>query len=220
MKKRNQQLSGAAIGILTAFILWTVCVRVIDVQAIGPQDSSVGFAALNTFIHSLTGVHWTLYTVTDWLSPVPFGFAAGFAVYGLVQWMIRKRIQKVDADLLVLGGFYMVVAAVYVFFEIVVINYRPVLIDGVLEASYPSSTTLLVLCVMPTAILQLRDRLQNGILRRGVAAVLATFTAFMVIGRLLSGVHWFTDIVGGVMLSTALVLLYIVACRVARSKAT
>ena len=32
--------------------------------------------------------------------------------------------------------------------------------------------------------------------------------ALMILSRLFSGVHWFTDIVGGVILSTALVLLY------------
>ena len=89
-----------------------------------------------------------------------------------------------------------------------VVNYRPVLIDGYLEASYPSSTTMLVMCVMPTAIMQVNYRMKNNILKRCVSFAMIAFMAFMVIGRLVSGVHWFTDIVGSALLSAGLVLMY------------
>ena len=205
MKKRNL-LAGS--GLLAAFVLWTIGVTRIDVQAIGPQGSTVGFAALNRFVHDLTGVHMELYTITDWLGLVPVAFGFGFAVLGLAQWIKRKHILKVDFSILILGGFYIVTLAAYLFFESHVINYRPVLIEGYLEASYPSSTTLLVLCVMPTALMQLRRRIGNPLFRRCVSVAIAAFMAFMVIGRLLSGVHWVTDIIGGILLSTGLVALY------------
>jgi undecaprenyl-diphosphatase len=168
----------------------------------------VGFATWNRFVHDLTGVHMPLYTVTDWLGLVPFVFVLGFAVLGLVQWIKRKSILKVDGSILALGGFYVAVMAAYVFFEIFVVNYRPVLIEGVLEASYPSSTTMLVMCVMPTAGMQFHRRIKNRALRHVVSFTLIAFAAFMVIGRLISGVHWFTDIIGGTLLSTGLVMLY------------
>jgi undecaprenyl-diphosphatase len=101
-----------------------------------------------------------------------------------------------------------VVLALYVFFEIVVINYRPTLIAGCLEASYPSSTTLLVMCIMPTAMMQLYTRIQNIIFRQWILLIMALFVVVMVIGRLLSGVHWITDIIGGALLSAAMVFLY------------
>ena len=150
----------------------------------------------------------TLYVITDWLSILPLCFILGFAVLGLVQWIKRRRILAVDLSILALGVFYIVVLALYLFFETVVINYRPVLIDGYLEASYPSSTTMLVLCVMPTAIMQLKSRIKNRVLARLVLALIIGFTAFMVIGRLVSGVHWFTDIIGGALLSSGLVMTY------------
>ena len=208
MKKRSQKYFMIACILLAAFILWTAAICRIDIQPIGPQESSVGFAALNQLVRSFIGVHMTLYTITDWLGLVPILFALGFAILGLFQWIKGQNLRKVDWSLLVLGGFYVAVMAAYVFFEKHIINYRPVLIEGVLEASYPSSTTLLVLCMMSTAATQLRRRIKNQFLRRFICAVIIAFTAFMVIGRLISGVHWFTDIIGGMLLSAGLVMLY------------
>lgn len=208
MSKETQKKFYTAIGLLAAFILWTAALCFVDVQAIGPQESSVGFATLNGFFHDLTGVHMTLYVITDWLGLVPVAFGFGFAILGLVQLIKRRSLWKVDRSVLVLGGFYLVVLAVYLLFEEVVINRRPVLIEGFLEASYPSSTTLLVMCVMPTAIMQLHTRIKNRAVKNSVCAVLSLFIAFMVMGRLISGVHWFTDIIGGALLSAGLVMLY------------
>lgn len=208
MMKKNQRNFCITICLLVAFVLWTVAIRYLDVQAIGPKGSSVGFATLNGFFHNLTGVNMQLYTITDWLGLVPFGFVFGFAVLGLIQLIRRKSFLKVDFNILVLGGFYLIVMAAYVFFELFVINYRPVLIEGYLEASYPSSTTMLVMCVMPTAVMQFSNRIQRNGLRRCIACIMIAFTVFMVGGRLISGVHWLTDIIGGALLSAGLVMLY------------
>ena len=208
MKKKNKKTLVWGASLLSAFVLWTVLVRFVDVQMIGPEESSVGFATLNRYVHNLIGVNMSLYTITDWFGLVPIGVAFGFAVLGLVQWVKRKSLLKVDKSVLALGGVYIIVMAVYLLFEMVVINYRPVLINGYLEASYPSSTTMLVMCVMPTAIIQFRTRIKNDLLRRCVMHTITVFIAFMVICRLVSGVHWITDIIGGALFSTAIVLMY------------
>ena len=208
MKKETKKNFGIAAILLGAFVVWTAAVQLVDVQPIGPQGSAVGFATINGWVHDLTGVHMPLYTVTDWLGLVPIAFAIGFALLGLIQWVKRKHLRQVDFSILVLGGFYLLVMAAYVLFEVLVINYRPVLINGCLEVSYPSSTTMLVLCVMPTAIMQLNTRIKSKTLKRCATFGITAFTVFMVIARLLSGVHWFTDIIGGALLSSGLVMLY------------
>jgi undecaprenyl-diphosphatase len=208
MKKESRRNFYLAISLLVAFLLWTIAVRFVDMQAIGPRGSTVGFATMNRFVHTLTGVHMSLYTITDWLGLVPLAFVMGFGILGLIQWIQRKRLLKVDYNILVLGGFYLVVMAVYVLFEMVTVNYRPVLINGYLETSYPSSTTMLVMCVMPTAIMQFHARIKNGILKRCISSAMIAFIVFMVIGRLISGVHWVTDIIGGTLVSAGLVLMY------------
>ena len=208
MTKNNQKTLYTAICMLVGFVLWTIAIRFIDVKAIGPQNSSVGFATLNQFVHNLTGVNMSLYTITDWLGLVPLGFAMGFALVGFIQLIKRKHILKVDFDILALGGFYIVVFAIYIFFELFVVNYRPILVNGILEASYPSTTTMLVMCIMPTTIMQFNNRIKNETMKKLISLSIIVFILFMVIGRILSGVHWITDIIGGAILSCGLVMLY------------
>ena len=212
MKNKNQRMILMAIGNLAGFVLWTILASLLDVQCIGPQKSAVGFATVNGWFHDLTGVHMELYVLTDWLSLIPLGIVVGFAILGLSQWIRRKSLGKVDRDLLLLGGFYGLVLLMYVLFEGLEINYRPVLIEGILEASYPSSTTMLVLCVMLTAVMQANMRIRNPKWKNWLAWTLWIFTAVMVVGRLISGVHWLTDIIGGILLSNGLVLLYRTMC--------
>ena len=211
-QKRKVRGLGIAVCLLVLFTLWTVAVSFFDVRAIGPEGSAVGFATLNGSFHRLTGVHMWLYDITDWLGLVPLCFVAGFALLGAVQMIKRRSLFKVDNSILLLGGFYVIVMAVYILFEIVVVNYRPVLIEGCLEASYPSSTTMLVMCVIPTAMMQLTHRIRQERFRKIMYCVLSAFTVFMVVGRLLSGVHWLSDIIGGALISAGLVMLYHELC--------
>ena len=206
MKKENRKNAIIAVCSIVVFILWTAAVQVFDVKQIGPNESQVGFATLNGAFHNLTGVHMSLYSVTDILGIIPLLIVLCFGVLGLFQWVKRKKC--VDYSIIVLGIFYVVVMAVYIFFEVYVVNYRPILIEGRLEASYPSSTTTLVMCVMPTALMQLNRRIKNTSLRRTVCFFIVLFTVFMVIGRLISGVHWLSDIIGGAFLSFGLVFMY------------
>ena len=193
---------------MIAFIIWTALILFVDVQPLGQNGTNIGFATFNLWFHKLAGVHMTIYTITDWLGLVPVIVCMGFGILGLIQLVQRKSLLKVDYDILVLGMYYIVVIVGYLVFERIPINYRPILIEGVMEVSYPSSTTLLVLSVMPTLIFQVKRRVQNHVIKTLVPIFTIVFSLFMVIGRLLAGVHWFTDIVGGVLLSAGLFYSY------------
>ena len=206
MKAKRALLVG--VGLLAAFALWTLLIVSVDVQHVGQNATAVGFATFNTWFHRLTGVHLWLYTVTDWLGLVPIAVCMGFGVLGLIQWIRRRSLFRVDLDVILLGVYYILVIFGYLIFEMVPINYRPIPIDGHMEASYPSSTTLLVLSVMPTLMLQIKRRCRSKALRITVYALSVSFSAFMVIGRLTAGVHWATDIIGSAWLSFGLFALY------------
>ena len=208
IKKPSKTNLYISICSIFAFCIWTILVCFINVKAIGPKESVVGFSSLNRFFHEFFGVNMSLYLITDWLGLVPIFFCLCFALLGLFQWIKRKNILKVDFDILVLGGFYVVVITAYLIFESLALNYRPILIDGFLEASYPSSTTLLVLCVMGTSIIQFNYRVKNKSLKSFLVVAISLFIGFMVVGRLLSGVHWLTDIIGSILLSVGLVSSY------------
>ena len=206
--RKTKKIVSAGILLLAAFAVWTFLIQTVDVQQIGPQQSAVGFATVNGWFHRLTNVHWMLYTLTDWLGLVPIVVCLLFACVGFAQLVQRRSLLKVDLDILLLGVYYVLVIFAYLLFEMIPLNYRPVLIEGILEASYPSSTTLLVLSVMPTLHFQAERRLKNSALRHGIKVLTVLFSVFMVVGRLLSGVHWLTDIVGAILLSDGLFLLY------------
>ncbi len=198
----------AGTTLLSAFIVWTILIQSIDIQAVGVNGTTIGFATINTWFHKLTGVHMTFYTITDWLGLVPICICGFFGVIGLRQLIKRKSLFKVDADIILLGIYYVIIIFAYLAFEMIPINYRPILINGFKEASYPSSTTLLVLSVMPSLKFQIARRSRNVILHNTVNVFATAFSAFMIIGRLLSGFHWYTDIIGSVLLSTGLFKLY------------
>ena len=208
MKKNGKHELWNGIILLAVFAVWTVLIQSVDVQPIGPNGTEVGFATWNGWFHKLTGVHMAIYTITDWLGLVPIFVCMIFAGVGLVQFVKRRSICKVDYDIIVLGIYYAIVIFGYLAFEMIPINYRPILIEGILEASYPSSTTLLVLTVMPTLIFQGKRRLEKQAAKTILCIFSYSFSIFMVLGRLVSGVHWLTDIVGAILLSRGLFYLY------------
>lgn len=208
MKKSGKQVLLFGGILIVAFAVWTALIQMVDVQPLGQNGTNIGFASFNCWFHGLTGVNMTIYTITDWMGLIPLVVCLIFAGIGVVQLIKRRSLFKVDPDIIILGVYYVVVILEYLIFEMISINYRPILINGVMEASYPSSTTLLVLCVMPTLIEQIQRRRSSIAVKRIVTILAIAFSAFMVIGRLISGVHWVTDIVGGVLLSAGLFTVY------------
>lgn len=209
----------AACCLFLLFAALIAAVRTVDVRSIGPEGSSVGLAALNEAVFRLTGVQWFWYTLTDWLGILAILTAMGFAVLGLVQLIRRRSFQKVDGSLYVLGGVYLLTIGCYLLFEIQIVNYRPVLMQGVLEASFPSSHTMIVCTIMATALLEFRARIRNKARRTAAELFCAGLMAVTVLGRLVSGVHWFTDILGGLLLSGTLTALYAGCVGILKKKA-
>lgn len=218
--QRKSRLYFITTGILfLTFVVFTILVKTVDVKPIGPRGSEVGFAAINRFFFQHLGTSRFWYAVTSWLGFVAVAVIFAFAILGLVQFIRRRSLQKVDERILLLGGFYFVVLIVYAIFEFLVINYRPVILTKELEASYPSSHTMLIICVMVTAMMQLHHYLRE---KRGwlmVSDIVSVLIiAVTVIGRLLSGVHWFSDIIAGIILSSALIFLYYSALKYIEEK--
>lgn len=208
MKTKGMKNLISGIVFIIFFAFWTMLILTIDVQPIGVKGTNIGFATINGWFHSLTGVNMTLYTVTDWLGLVPIFICMIFGFLGFVQLIKRKNLLKVDFDIIILGVYYVIVILCYLIFEMHPINYRPIMINGFMEASYPSSTTLLVLCVMPTLVFQVNQRLKSITLKRFITIFTVAFSVFMVVGRLISGVHWLTDIIGSCLLSAGLFYAY------------
>lgn len=208
MKTKDMKTLISGITFIISFVIWTMLIQIIDVQQIGVNGTNIGFAKLNMWFNSIICVNMTLYTITDWLGLVPIFICMIFGLVGFSQLIKRKNLLKVDFDIIFLGVYYVIVILCYLIFEMYPINYRPILINGFMEASYPSSTTLLVLSVMPTLVFQCNQRVKNITLKRFITIFTVAFSVFMVVGRLISGVHWLTDIIGSCLLSAGLFYTY------------
>ena len=204
-KRKEFKISLYLIG---ACILYTLLVKFIDISQIGPQGTSVGFSTINNFFHKLFGVNMTFYNISEVAGYIALLIAAGYALVGGYQLITRKSFKKVDKEIIAIGAFYVAVLFIYVFFEKVIINYRPTLIDGELEASYPSSHTILSLCICGSAIILNKfkySRIKAAQYVNKLAIVVAPIILFC---RLISGVHWFSDILGGVIISITLLYMF------------
>lgn len=203
MKKRRKEILLCG-GLFAIAIIYTLLVKYIDVQAIGPNDSLVGFATINNFMFNLTGVNMLWYDITDWWGFVPLFIAFIYAIIGFIQMIKRRSILKVDKEILGLGVYYIIVIGLYIFFETYVINYRPILMDGILEASYPSSHTLLSVCICGSSLIINKYLFKNKNFFKAENIISILSILVIVIGRFISGVHWFTDIIGAILISIAL----------------
>ena len=209
MNKKQIIYLSISLTLLFSFCVWTLLVIFVDVKPVGVNSSNIGLSTMNKVFFNLTGSNMTLYTITDWLGLVSIAICVGFGVLGLIQLIKRRSLFKVDKDILILGVYYVIVILMYLIFEMIPINYRPVLIEGRMETSYPSSTTLLVLSVAPTLSFEIHKRNKNKTIVILIHSINICFSLFMVIGRLISGVHWLSDIIGSIILSSGLFVLYL-----------
>ena len=204
MKKEIKYYLLTGFLLLVLFAFFTAAVQNFDVQLNEATKTEVGFGTLNFWFHEITGVNMLFYHITDWLGLVPIFICFLFGALGFIQLMKRRSVFKVDCDILLLGVDYIIFIFSYLTFETIPINYRPILIEGHLELSYPSSTALLVISVIPTLVLEAKRRLKNQKVIKIITFSSVVFAVFIVIGRLISGVHWLTDIIGSLLFSGGL----------------
>jgi undecaprenyl-diphosphatase len=197
----NKKYLSISIVLLILSVCYTILVKNIDVAPIGPNGSEVGFSAINESVHNFIGVNMTWYNITKYLGVLPFLLIAYYGIQGVKQLISEKSLAKVDKKLIFLGVFYFVFVCVYVFFEKVIINYRPTIIDGELEASYPSSHTLLAICICGSSLLVSKYFIKNEKIRKILNVITIIIMLSIVIGRIISGVHWASDILGGIIIS-------------------
>ena len=192
------------------FLILIVAVKTVDVQAIGPEGTSIGLAGVNGSIHEAIGMQMIWYRITNYLGILSILIGICFACLGLFQLIRRKSLLKVDREILVLGGLYVILAILYILFEFFVISERPVILPGDehVEASFPSSHTMLAFVILGSAVLMLGKYIHKERLCSILQAVFGVLILVAVFGRLLSGVHWFTDILGGILISAVLLFLF------------
>jgi len=214
MKKKNIILS---VFLTILSIVYTYLVKTYDVKSIGPNNSEVGFSKINSSFSNTIGSHMTIYKITEIVGYVIILIVVIYGILGLYQLIKRKSLFKVDKEIYILGGLYILMGTVYVFFEKFIINYRPVLIEGVLEASYPSSHTILAICICISSLIVSRNYIRQKY-QRLVDTVTILLLLGVLLGRVVSGVHWISDILGGILISSTILMYFYTLYDYNRSK--
>ena len=200
MKKRNIIIS---VILTIVSIVYTILVKTVDVKPIGPNNSNIGFSRLNDAFRSLIGSSTLIYKITEVFGLILLLLVVIYGCIGIGQLISRKKIFKVDREIIILGCLYVLMMVVYEKKKKVVINYRPILIDNELEASYPSSHTILALCVGLSS-LKVSKRYFNKKYIKIINYITIGLMLVVFLGRLISGVHWLSDIIGGLIISFTL----------------
>src|SRR5574344_1373014 len=145
--KKKLVISGSLFGGFTLlFLIFTLLIKFVDVQAIGPNGSSVGLATFNSYFNNLVESYSKTWNVISTLIMIlSFALLAGIIVLGIVEIIKRKSLFKVDSRILALGIAVVVAVLVYFIFELVKINYRPILVYDALKASYPFTHVFLTI---------------------------------------------------------------------------
>lgn len=197
-----------AATMLVAFSVWTVLIKTVDVRAVGADGVVVGLAGLNDWWWGLCGTKAVAKLLSDLVGYLVLVLLVGLAVWQVVV-AIRGRSLRLARHWWVLDGVIVALLVCYLVFELVVVNGRPLLVDGALKASYPSTHTLLFAVVLPLVAATVWREINNRPLRFTVAAVCGVLLVAGVILRAIAGVHWLSDIIGGLFLAATLVFTYL-----------
>ena len=201
-----------ALFLTLVFIVWTILVKTIDMSYID-NVGYIGFSHFNFQVNNFV-VEYVRIETFDKLSDIglylSFAVVLTFGVIGIVQWIKRKSIKKVDSILFALLAIYVITVIEYFIFEIVKINYSPLSTAEELHASYPSSHVLFFIIFVMTGVLAMFEYVK---VHKAIKVTTISFAALVslvyVVVRLLSGQHFFTDIVGGLFLSASIIALFI-----------
>ena len=203
MVEKKKKWFRISIWLLAVAVIYTVLVKYVDVKAIGPGSTKVGFATMNGWFKDLIGYNKMFYTISKYAGVIPFGFCACYGLLGFIELIKKKSLKKVDYRYYILACFYVIFVAMYFFFEKVAINYRPIIVDvkeGI-EASYPSTHTLLAICLCGSSLIVSKFFIKNETLRKLFDIAAWLLMVVIVVARLISGVHWLSDIIGGIIIS-------------------
>ncbi len=138
-------------------------------------------------------------------------FILGLIIYGIYQLYKRKSLFKVDKDIILTGfGFVFIIIIWFIFDKFIDINYRPIAVNGSAQTSFPSTHVMLACfsLLATTRIILKRNtnELKYNIITYGGVSILVILCS---LGRILSKMHWTTDVLGAIFISLAIFFIII-----------
>ncbi|MBQ3436419.1 phosphatase PAP2 family protein [Candidatus Saccharibacteria bacterium] len=140
-------------------------------------------------------MQWEL--ITNIILISSFVVLAVFAVLGLVQWISRKSLKKVDKQLLWMPLPLLLMAITYVVFDkFIILNVRP---NGSGEPSFPSTHVMVVATIFFVVALALPKYIKSKTARIVLELFIAALIGLTCVGRVVSQMHWISDTIGALV---------------------
>lgn len=149
--------------------------------------------------------------ITDIILITALAVLGVFAVLGLVEWIKRKSLKKVDRELLaMIPPLFLMAATYFIFDHIFILNTRP---NGSGEPSFPSSHTMATATIFLMTMLALKKYVKNKSLRIFLDVVMLILIVLVSVGRVAANMHWTSDVIGALIFSLIFVAIYYLLIR-------
>lgn len=197
MKKRYLIISCAS---LLLFLLFLIMLYTVDVKNIGAGVTKVGLCFINN--HSFMASNASMWDkISDVCMYLGIGVIGALFILGVVQLIQRKNILKVDKEILVFGCLVVLMIIIWLFFDkVLIVNNRPILVDGKVECSFPSTHIMITSFALLSGSYYLFKKINKKHLTIIMYVASAIIVTICFLGRVLSGMHFLTDAVCGLLM--------------------
>lgn len=198
------------IGGVLLFLFILLLILLMTVDRANNIYKQIGLFSFNKlFLVDYSNEAWDEFS--DVILYISLLFILGLAIYGFYQLSKKRSLFKVDKDIIFIGCGLAILAFVWLVFDkLIDVNYRPIAISGTAQTSFPSTHTMIAAFVLLAATRAILKRNGNEIKYQLLAYSGSSILILLCsLGRILSKMHWATDVLGGLFIGVGLFFILV-----------
>lgn len=185
-------------------LIFTILVSFVDVKIYNVTNTEIGLYSLNKIflVNSINSNYINI--ISNGIFLICLLVIILMLLLITFEYFKTKKINKNNLNFII--HFLIMVLIWIIFDKILIINYRPILINGNIEGSYPSTHVM----VSTFVLLFLSDKLKKIFKNDKIFYIISIgLIIIQSISRILLTMHWFTDIIGGLLIGCLLFFTFL-----------
>lgn len=185
-------------------LIFTILVSFVDVKIFNVTNTKIGLYSLNKIflVNSINSNYINI--ISNGIFLICLLVIILMLLLITFEYFKTKKINKNNLNFFI--HFLIMVLIWIIFDKILIINYRPILINGNIEGSYPSTHVM----VSTFVLLFLSDQLKKIFKNDKIFYIISIgLIIIQSISRILLTMHWFTDIIGGLLIGCLLFFTFL-----------